>query len=56
LNREIVRLAKTEDVKTRLFKTGAEAVGSSPAELAALMKSDMVKFSKVIKDAGIKVD
>ena len=56
LNQEIVRVAKTEDVKTKLFNTGAEAVGSSPAELAALMKSDMVKFGKVIKDAGIKVD
>ena len=56
LNREIVRLAKTEEVKTQLFKTGADAVGSSPAELAALMKSDMVKFSKVIKDGGIKGD
>ncbi len=56
LNREIVDYINLEDVKNRLFKAGIEVVGSSPGELAELMKSDMNKFGKIIKDAGIRAD
>ena len=56
LSQDMARLARTDEVKSQLFKTGAEAAGSSPGELAELIKSDMTKFGKVIKDAGIKVD
>ena len=35
---------------------GVETVGSSPEELAARIKSDIAKWGKVIKDAGIRVD
>jgi tripartite-type tricarboxylate transporter receptor subunit TctC len=31
------------------------AVGATPAETAALIKSESEKFSKVIKEAGIKI-
>jgi tripartite-type tricarboxylate transporter receptor subunit TctC len=55
LNREIVRLVGTEDVKSQLFKTGAEAVGSSPEELAAALKADIAKYGKVISEAKISV-
>ena len=56
LNQEIVRLLGRTDVKERFLNAGAEAVGNSPEEFAAIIKSDMAKWSKVIKDAGIKVD
>jgi tripartite-type tricarboxylate transporter receptor subunit TctC len=56
LNREIVQYINREDVKARLFKAGVEVVGSSPAQLAALIKSDMTKLGKVIKDAGIRAE
>ncbi len=54
LNHEIVRVLNKPDVKEKLFNTGAEAVGSSPEQLAALVKSDMVTSGKLIKDAGIR--
>jgi tripartite-type tricarboxylate transporter receptor subunit TctC len=54
LNREIVQLLGKAQVKERLFNSGAEAVGSSPEELAAAMKSDMAKWGKLIKAAGIR--
>jgi tripartite-type tricarboxylate transporter receptor subunit TctC len=54
LNEEIVRVLNQPDVKQRLFNAGVEAVGSSPAELAAALKSEMSRWGKLIKDAGIR--
>ncbi|MBI3938241.1 MAG: tripartite tricarboxylate transporter substrate binding protein [Betaproteobacteria bacterium] len=54
LNREIVRVLNRPEVKEKLFNIGAEVVGSSPAQLAALVKSDMVTSGKLIRDAGIR--
>lgn len=56
LNREIVRVLNTPEVKERLFKTGAEVIGNSPEEFAAMIKSDMVKWGKVTKEAGIRAN
>ena len=55
LNQEIVRVLNTADVKEKFFNAGVEAVGSSPEEFAATIKSEMARVGKVIKDAGIKV-
>ena len=54
LNREIVRVLVRPDVKEKLFNTGGEAVGSTPQFLAATMKSEITRMSKVIKDTGIR--
>jgi tripartite-type tricarboxylate transporter receptor subunit TctC len=54
LNQEILRVLKGQDVKDKFLKTGVEAAGSTPAELAAIMKADMARVGKVIKDAGIR--
>jgi tripartite-type tricarboxylate transporter receptor subunit TctC len=43
-------------VKERFLNAGVETVGNSPEAFATLIKSDIVRVSKVIKDAGIKVD
>ena len=56
LNQEIVRVINRTDVKERFSTAGAEAAGSSPEELAAIIKSDIAKMGKVIKDAGIRLD
>lgn len=56
LNREIVQLLKTTEVRERFFNTGVETVGSSPEQLAATIKTDMARLGKVIKDAGIRGD
>jgi tripartite-type tricarboxylate transporter receptor subunit TctC len=54
LHREIVKVLALPDVKERVTTLGFEPVGSTPAELAAQMKDDAVKWGKVIRDAGIK--
>jgi tripartite-type tricarboxylate transporter receptor subunit TctC len=56
LNQEIVRVLGRADVKERFLASGVETVGSSPGELAATMKSEIVRVGKVIKDAGIRAD
>ncbi len=54
LNEEIVRAVQKGEVKERLFNAGLESVGSSPAQFAAAIKSDMTAMGKVIKDAGLR--
>ncbi|MEQ1883063.1 MAG: tripartite tricarboxylate transporter substrate binding protein [Burkholderiales bacterium] len=49
--------ALESDMRAKLADSGSEAAGSkSPAEFAALIKSEVPRWAKVIKDAGIKVD
>jgi tripartite-type tricarboxylate transporter receptor subunit TctC len=56
LNQEIVRVLNRTDVKEQFLNAGVEVVGSSPEQFAATMKIEMVKWGKLIKDAGIKVE
>ena len=54
LHQEVVHVLVRPEVKSRLFESGVEPVGNSPAEFAATLKSEMTKWGKVIKDAGIR--
>jgi tripartite-type tricarboxylate transporter receptor subunit TctC len=54
LNQELTRLLANAEVKDKLLAGGVEAVGSTPAEFAAVIKADIVKMGKVIRDAGIQ--
>ena len=54
LSAEVARIVQLPDVTQRFQLDGAEAVGSSPQEFAAFLKAEMQKWSKVIRDAGIK--
>jgi tripartite-type tricarboxylate transporter receptor subunit TctC len=56
LNQEIVAYLNKPDVKERFVNVGVKALGSSPEQLAATLKADMVKWSKVIRDANIRAD
>ena len=56
LSQEIARVLNRPEVKERHFSIGVETVGSTPEEFGALIKSDLVKWGKVIKDLGIRAD
>lgn len=56
LNKKIVRIMQLPDVKERLTVHGYKAVTSSPEEFAQLIKSDLIKWQKVVKASGAKVD
>ena len=54
LNRELVAVLKSPLDAARLTELGLDPVGSTPEHFLEVMKSDMVRWAKVIKDAGIK--
>jgi tripartite-type tricarboxylate transporter receptor subunit TctC len=54
LNREVVQALQRPDVRQKLLSSGVEPSGSSSEQLALTIKSDIAKWGKVIKDAGIR--
>ena len=56
LNQEIVKILHTQEVKDRLSADGSEAVGSTPDEFGAHIKSEIAKWSKVVREAGIRAE
>lgn len=56
LNQDIVRALNEADVKAKFLTGGVEAGGDSSAHFSATIKSDLAKWGKVIKDAGIHAD
>src|SRR3954469_16193711 len=56
LNGEIVRALKQQDVREKLAAAGADALGTSPDELAAFIRSESRKFAELIKVSGAKLD
>jgi tripartite-type tricarboxylate transporter receptor subunit TctC len=53
LTAEAVKAAEAPDTKPYLLKFGMEPVGSSSAEFAKLIKTEIAKWQKVVKAAGI---
>jgi tripartite-type tricarboxylate transporter receptor subunit TctC len=56
LNQEIVRIINQPDIRKRFLGAGSEPVGSSPDELAATIRLEIAKWSKLIKDTGMRAD
>jgi len=54
LHQELTRVLRAPDMKERLNSLGLDAVGSTPEEFAAYIKSETEKWAKVIKTMGIK--
>jgi tripartite-type tricarboxylate transporter receptor subunit TctC len=54
LNAEIVRYLGTPEAAKQLAAQGADAAHGSAEEFAALIKSDLAKWGKVIQDNGIR--
>ena len=53
INQEVVRIMATSDTKQKFATIAAEAVSSTPEELAATMKAEMSRIQSAMKDAGI---
>lgn len=54
INAEVVAIVKSPDMNERLSKEGADPVGSSPAAFAKHIQSEIDKWRKVIRAAGIE--
>jgi len=53
LHQESVKALAQPALQARFAQLGIDTVGSSPAELAAIIKADIGKWARVIKEAGI---
>jgi len=53
---ETVKVLQMPDIKEIWATQGAELGGMPPAEFDKLVKSEIAKWGKVVKDAGIKID
>lgn len=51
-----VRALQDPQVKERFLIDGGETVGNSPEEFAAIIRSDLAKWGRLVKVAGIKPD
>jgi len=56
LNADVNAVMAMPDVKENLLKQGLAPTTSTPQELAALIKSDVPRWAKVIADAKITAD
>jgi tripartite-type tricarboxylate transporter receptor subunit TctC len=54
--REIIGALKTPDVRERFAAIGVDVVGNTPDAFATLIKAEIAKWGKVIKDANIKAN
>jgi tripartite-type tricarboxylate transporter receptor subunit TctC len=52
----IVRTLQDASVRERFVSDGAEPVGNTPEQFAAVIRADLNKWGRVIKAAGIKLD
>ena len=56
INAEIVRNLKSQEIAVHMANDGAEAIGSSPAELAKALREDHARWAKPVKDSGARAD
>lgn len=56
LNTEVVNVLNTPSVRDFLLKQGVEPRTSTPEQFAAFIKSEIPKWAKVIRFAGVKID
>jgi len=54
LHAETVRALSRPETKTLFLNAGVETVGGSPDELTATIKAEILKWGKVIREAGIR--
>ena len=56
LSRESMKILQSEEIKKRFAEVGAEPVGGTPQQFAAFMAAETIKWAKVIKASGARID
>src|SRR5436190_3164816 len=56
VNRDVVTILQSPEARDALLAQGAETTVMTPAEFAAFVNAEVVKWGKVIKEAGIKAE
>ncbi len=56
LNRDIVKILRAPETQQRFSVDGSVAVGSTPEEYAAFIEAEHAKWSRVVREADIRVE
>jgi len=56
LSRESMKILQSDEIKKRFAEVGAEPVGNTPQQFADFMAVETIKWAKVVKAAGARVD
>lgn len=56
LNAEINKALQTPELQKKLSDQGADVAGSTPEQFAKLVRDDITRWGKVVKDSGAKID
>jgi tripartite-type tricarboxylate transporter receptor subunit TctC len=56
LNTEMVKIIQSPEFRKRMGEIGAEPIGDSTDQMAAQIKSETEKFSKLVKDAKVVIE
>jgi len=56
LHADFVELLSLPDIKARMADLGAEPVGSTPAQFGELIRSEITKYRKIVKETGITIN
>ena len=56
LNSEVLRVLAAPDFRNRITLEAVAPIGTSPEEFGNFVKSEIVRWAKVVKDSGAKVD
>ena len=56
LNTEIIKLMDNPEMRERLVGLGVESAPGTPDQLATLLRDDLVRWAKIVKDSGAQLD
>ena len=56
LQRDVSRIVNQPDNRERLVNMGVDIIANSPDEFAAYLRAEIARYTKIIKDAGIKAE
>lgn len=56
LNHEVNAVIQSQEGRRFLIEAGYDIIGGAPAAFAQILRGDYERFSKIIKDAGIKAE
>lgn len=56
LHKELITVLQNPAVRARLMDEGGEVIGGTPQQYAAVIHNDLVKWTKLVKAAGIRAE
>ena len=56
LNKQVNLLLESPEVRERMAAQGAETLGGTPDDLALYVRTDIVKWGKLIERLGLRID